>query len=234
MTPRTGAALVAYAVLIGSSATPLYEPLAAGRDDSWAVLVVLVGAHFGVGVMVGRAWVLLLPVALSVAGFFIAGAEGLAWLVLTVEGPLLIAATALGWLLGRSLKRRRRLPVAVAAFALAALPGTWTGVEIAKRGPHVSAAVQAQLPVKARLVGLCPRSEVPGELGKLHRSAGLLIELVRRRPNDLVTYSYSSEDGTDVRRDITVKELAEEQLKGFELSANACVPEVKRQIRTAL
>lgn len=226
--------LVVYAALVGSLATPLYEPLEAGRNDSWAVLVLLAGAHLGVGLMVPRAWVLLLPLALSVASFFIGGAEGLAWLVLILGAPVLLAVTALGWLLGRRLKGRG-LPAAVSVFVVATLPGLWAAVETAKRGSHVSAAVQAQLPIKLSLANLCPHSETPGALRReLRRSAQLMINLLQRRPNDLVAYTYYYEDAPDDRRNITIKELAEEQLENLEDGGGDCAPQLKRQIRAAL
>lgn len=233
MNRRIASALVVYAVLMASLWTPLYQPLSAGRNDSWALLVLLAGAHLGVGIIVRRIWVLLLPAALAIAWFVTAGAEGLAWLVLIIGAPVLIAFTALVWLMGRSLGRHGT-PVAIAAFVIAALPGSWAAVETAKRGPHVAAGVQARLPTELSLGNLCPHTETPGALRRELRSgAQLMVKLLRRRPNDLVTYTYYYEEGDDERRHITIKELAEEQLKDLE-SVPGCAPKLKRQIQAAL
>lgn len=104
------------------------------------------------------------------------------------------------------------MPVAIAAFVIAALPGSWAAVETAKRGPHVAAGVQARLPTELSLGNLCPHTETPGALRRELRSgAQLMVKLLRRRPNDLVTYTYYYEAGDDERRHMTIKELAEEQ-----------------------
>ena len=91
-----GLALIGYVTLIGSLATPLYEPLSAGRDDSWAVLVLVVGAHLGLGAVVRRAWMLLLPILITTAAFVLEGAGGLAWLIVMFGMPVLLGVTALG------------------------------------------------------------------------------------------------------------------------------------------
>lgn len=178
--------------------------------------------------------VFLLPAALAIAWFVTAGAEGLAWLILIVGAPVLIAFTALGWLVGRSLGPRGT-PVAIAAFVIAALPGSWAAVETAKRGPHVAAGVQARLPTELSLGNLCPHTETPGALRRELRSgAQWMVKLLRRRPNHLVTYTYYYEEGDDERRHITIKELAEEQLKDLEDGGPGCAPKLKRQIQAAL
>lgn len=58
MDPARACAIAAYAVLLGSLATPLYDPLSAGRDDSWALALLLGATHLGAGLLVRRAWVL--------------------------------------------------------------------------------------------------------------------------------------------------------------------------------
>src|SRR3954467_9116182 len=69
-----------YAALVLSLATPLYVPLGSGRDDSWALLILVAAAHLGLGAAIRRAWVLALPVALTIVAFLGAGADGSAWL----------------------------------------------------------------------------------------------------------------------------------------------------------
>ena len=90
MNRRLALALVVYVVLLGSLATPLYAPLTDGHDDSWALVVLLGGVHLGVGLVVRRAWVLLLPIGFAVVAFVFAGATGLAWLIVLLELPVLI------------------------------------------------------------------------------------------------------------------------------------------------
>jgi hypothetical protein len=144
-------ALAAYAVLVGSLATPLYDPLSAGRDDSWALVLLLAATHLGAGLLVRRAWVLLVPAAVGVAWFALAGAEALAWVILLFGVPIFVAVTALGWLLG-SLVGRYAAPLAAGAFAIALLPGAWASLERLQREPHVSAREQRGLPTMAYLL----------------------------------------------------------------------------------
>lgn len=84
---RVGIVLAAYVVLVGSVFTPLYEPFTIGRDDSWAILVLLGCAHLALGFGVARTWVLVLPVVVAVLGFVVNGSEGLAWPILVFGLP---------------------------------------------------------------------------------------------------------------------------------------------------
>ena len=117
-------------MLVVSLETPLYDPLYAGRDDSWVVLVVLLLAHVGIGAAVGRAWVLALPVALSIAGFLLSGAEGLAWLALVLGAPVLVGATAAGRLVRRAAPRQHDA-LGLGFVAVALLGPAWAAVETA-------------------------------------------------------------------------------------------------------
>jgi hypothetical protein len=226
-------ALAIYAVLVGSLLTSLYDPLYAGRDDSWTLLVVLALAHVGMGAAVGRAWVLALPAALSIAGFLLGGAEGLAWLALLLGAPVLVGVTAAGMLLGRAAPRRRDA-LGLGFLAVALLGPAWAVVETARRGPHVPASVQRQLPTDVSLGNLCPGASDPSFERDVRRRAEVLIRELRRRPNDVVTEVSSFSDGSDERRDITVRELAEEQLADMESPASDCDPELRRRIRAAM
>src|ERR671914_410218 len=87
MDRRAILAVAIYAALVLSLATPLYEPFGSGRDDSWALVVLLAVAHLGLGAAIGRAWVLALPVALSIVAFATGGGEDLAWLALLLGAP---------------------------------------------------------------------------------------------------------------------------------------------------
>ena len=86
MSRAAALALVAYVVALASLATPLYEPLSDGRDDSWALAVLLAATHLGMGMAVRRWWVLLLPAGAGLAAFAFNGAGGLAWLILGAGG----------------------------------------------------------------------------------------------------------------------------------------------------
>jgi len=185
-------------------------------------------------VAVARAWALAPPVALAIAAFVADGAEGLAWLTLIVGAPVLVAITALGWWLGRTLKRWRA-PAALGVFAVALLPVAWAGSERARQGPHVPASVQAQLPTRLSLGNLCPGTQTPPRIERdLRRRAEALVRELERRPHDLVTYTFYYSDSPEERRDITIRQLAEEQLGDMEAHGSNCAPRLQRRLRAAL
>jgi hypothetical protein len=230
---KTEVAVAVYAALVLSIWTPLYEPLSAGRDEWWAFVVLLVAAHLGVGWAVARAWVLALPAALSVAAFVAAGAEELAWLSLFIGLPVLVGVTAAGWLAGRRADRRE--PVAIGLVAIALVPVAYATVETIERGPHVPASVQRELPTELSLGNLCPGAEPSGELERdVRRRAETLIRELRARPDHLVTYTFYDAHGPDEQREITIHELAEEQLADIESGGPNCAPELERRIRAAM
>jgi hypothetical protein len=223
-----------YAALILSLATPLYLPLESGRDDSWALLVLLAAAHLGVGAAIRRLWVLWLPVGVSILVFLAEGAEGLAWQVLFLGIAALIPLTAVGVVLGRAFQHRGHA-ITVGCFAVALLPAAWAAVETTRRGPHVRASVQSQLPTEISLGNLCPGAETPASLEQdVRRRAEALIRELRRRPTHVVTYTYYSSDDDDERRAITIRELAEEQLKDMQSNGPDCDPELERRLRSAM
>lgn len=226
MDRRVALALVVYVVLIGSLATPLYDPLADGRDDSWALVVLLGGVHLGVGLVVRRAWVLLLPIGFAAAAFVFAGATGLAWLGLLLELPVLVGVTALGWLLGRGLARRAT-PVAVTAFLVAALPGLWAASATAQREPHVSAGEQRELPAMAYslIQDLCfkgdsrfDRTHAQDAHARARRQFAAIARGLRAHPHAVVSVRFvlARSPGTQTR-EMTIRELAETHLEGAEL-----------------
>jgi hypothetical protein len=233
MDRKAGVALAVYLILVASLVTPLYEPLGSGRDESWALLVLLASAHAALGAAISRTWVLALPVALAIAGFLAGGADGLAWLTLIIGAPALVAFTAAGWALGHVLKREDA--VALGLFAVALLPAAWAVGETRRRGPHVPDSVQAQLPTKISLGNLCPDTDTPPAVERdVRRRAEALIRELRRRPDQLVTYTYYYSDDPQERRDITIRELAEEQLADIESGGPDCDPELERRIRAAM
>lgn len=117
--------------------------------------------------------------------------------------------------------------IAAAAFALALMPVSWGALEMTKRAtaPHVSARVQANLPTKESLGNLCPGTETPrNEIKRLRRQGNNLIRELRRQPNALVSYVYYWSDEPPETKDITVRELAEEQLSSLTSADQNCVP----------
>lgn len=209
-------ALALYAVLAVSTLTPLYGPFYSGRDDSWAVLVLLAAAHLGLGIAVPRAAVLLLPLGLAVAAFVLQGAEGLAVLLLLFGAPILLAITAIGLGLGRGAGPRAWW-ISGVPFAIAALPAAWALSEHAQRTTHLPAAVQAQLPTQISLSNLCRGTATrPALVRDLRRRADALVRELRERPDHLLTYTHYYSDLPPERRAITVRELAEEQLRNLD------------------
>jgi len=227
--PRAWLALAAYVALLTTLATPLYEPFESGEDDSWVTVVVLAGAHLGVGIAVARAWVLLLPVAASVIGFFVTGGEALSWLILIFELPIGLVLTALGCAAGHFAGRWASV-AAAPVFVVAAMPTAAAAVEAIERSnsPHVPAAVQRQLPIDESLSSDC------GHKARAEAPARVLLRELDRNPDALVTYTYYFADTPDAEhRDITVRELAEEQLR--DLRANpGCRDDVRRRLERAL
>ena len=235
MSRRQALALVVYAALIGTVFTDLYEPLAQGRDDSWAVAVVVACAHLGLGIGVARAWVLLLPVGAGAALALTADELGL--LVLVFVLPALMILTALGWGLGRLASQRAPLAAGV-AFAIALWPVAWAASDQLHRARarHVPAAIQARLPTDGSLSNLCPGAEAPPALRRdARRRAEVLVRELDRHPDDLVTYTYILSDEPDPRReDITVRELAQEELEGLKANGPRCELALQRRLRAGI
>jgi hypothetical protein len=195
-------------------------------------------AHLGLGIAVARRWAVALPCtlcALLIASFVVRGdTTGLDWIFVFLLVPALAAVTAIGVAIGRRLSSRR-LAVAAGCYAVALLPTVWGTIETLERGPHVSPALQAQLPTFASFANLCGDGETRPELERrLRASAAVLIRELRRRPNDLVTYTHYSEEGPDENRDIAVRELAEEQLGDMHNAGGACPPGFDAAIRAAM
>lgn len=229
-------AVAAYAALLGSLATDLYDAWTAPVDSPWPVLVMLVAAHLGLGVLVRRAWVLALPVVLGLVSFAYSGASGLAWLFILLEVPVLAAFTGTGWLVGRSLPDRAATSIGIVAFVVAACPAGWAVIAMAQRGPRVPASVQSQLMTDLSLGNLCPHTRTPGPLRRrLRRSAEVLIDQLRRRPDDLVTVTDRTEqDPEGEERRITIRQFAERQLEDLRRPGRDCVPALTRRIEDAL
>jgi hypothetical protein len=234
MPRRAVLAVGLYAALAVSLATPLYVPLTSGRDESWLLLVLVVAAHIGLGAAVGRRWVLALPLAFAVLLFLEAGDDGMGWLAILVGAPVLAALTAIGSALGGGLPRRGDA-IALSCFAVALVPAAWAAVETARRGPHVPPSVQRRLPTDISLGNLCPGAETPARVeADVRRRAEVLIRELHRRPAATVTYTEYFSDGGDERRDITIHDLAEQQLEDMESNGPGCDPELERRLREAM
>jgi len=230
MSPRAGLGLAVYAALVASLATPLYDPLFAGDDEWWLLPALLVFAHLALGAAVGRWWALVLPIVFSFVFFLLGGAEELAWLWLIVGAPLLFAVTAIGL----AFRRVRWVPAGL--FALAALPALWAGAETERRGEHVPASLERRLPIELSLGNLCPGAGTEPRIEReLRRQSEVLIRELGRRPDDLVTYTYYDAHSADEdRREITIRDLAQEQLADLETGGENCAPDLQRRIRAAL
>jgi hypothetical protein len=228
--PRAGLGLLAYAALFASLATPLYDPLFSGDDEWWVLPGLLAFAHLGLGAAVGRWWALALPVAFSFAFFLLGGADDLASLWLIVGAPLLVAVTGIG------LAFRSAAWAPIPLFVAAALPALWGAAETARRGEHVPASLERRLPIELSLGNLCPGAGTEPRLEReLRQQTEVLIRELGRRPDDLVTYTYhDAHSADDDRREITIRELAEEQLSDLETGGPNCAPELERRIRAAL
>ncbi len=230
---RAVLALAAYAGSVALLLTPVYEPLTQGRDDSWAIAIAVGCAHVGVAVGVARIWVLALPVGLSLALFFASGGEALSWLLLFFAMPVLIVVTFLGWGAGRVLRESALTTAAAVAFLVAAAPAVWAALETVRRDKPLPDRVQASLPLRTSLGNLCPNSGTAGDTRFERQSVALLREL-DRRPYRLVTYTYYYSDEPEEEKEITVRELAEEQLSDLDSGGDNCAPELQRRLRDAL
>jgi hypothetical protein len=233
-------ALVAYAVLVGSAFTGVYDPFEHGDDESWVVAAVLVAAHLGVGLAAGTPWVILLPVAVCVPAFFADGADALSWLILVVALPVALIATAAGWVLGRLL-RRRAAPSALVVFGAGSALLGWAVVATIDRAdaPKLPPADQRRLPIELNLGNLCPEASTPREdVQRLRAQAERLIVELRRRRDWLVDYTYYYEETGPETEEITVEELAQYQLHLMEVGGGEgfpeCAPELQRRLRAAL
>jgi hypothetical protein len=233
---RAAIALAIYIALVATMFTSLYEPLTEGRDDSWAVAVLFFAAHVALGAGVDRWWALAFPVVVTVVAFFADGAEGLSWLILWFGLPIGLVAVGLGLATVAVLPRRADL-VTMLAVAVACLPVAWGALETARRAtaPHVSAKVQSSLPTKESLGNLCAGAETPRSITKrLRRQGDNLIRELRRQPNALVSYVYYWSDEPAETKDITVRELAHEQLGDLTSGGDNCAPDLQRRIRARL
>ena len=225
-------AIVAVALLAG-----WFEPLTQGRDDSWAILACVAAAALGLGLGVGRWPALAGPVALVAGVVAVSGFETLStWFALFLGLPALCALVAIGAGLAR--RRPDRAPrAAAAAFAVAAVPLLWAVATTVQRGlaDELPAAVQAQLPIDKSLGNLCPGASTPRDIAEdLRQRSEVLLRELREHPGRLVTYTYHWADDDPEQERITVRELAQEQLRDLENGGGSCAPDLQRRLREAL
>ena len=134
---------------------------------------------------VGRAWVLLVPAIVAVAWFFAAGAEVLAYLILILGAPAMVGLTAIGWGLSRSRLRDGAALACAGVVVVVVLAGA---VAQLRKGPHVPASVQRQLPTEESFGNLCPDASTPKDLERdLHRKAEVLLRELDENPQHTVT-----------------------------------------------
>lgn len=226
-------ALAAYAAVVGAAFTPLYDPLELGRDDSVWILVGLAAAHVGAGAALRHPRALLLP--LPVAALSVAlsdyGLELIFALIACFAGFL---AIAIGWGIAQFADRLRAGAAAVLAFAVAFVPWVWGAVETIGRldSPHAPPSLEAQLPDdQTDVAAVCGHVE-PEYAAEVRTKVEALFRQLRANPDLLVTYTYVYSDEPSETYEITVRELAEEQLD--DLEANDECPELQRRLRDAI
>lgn len=232
---RAGITLVIYLSVVAVGATDIYDPLEQGRNDLWIVVIGLAGAQLALGVGIGRPWALAVAVIIVALGVLVWGHPYVLAQLITLM-PLATGMTALGLLLARS---RYATALTVAAFLTAAPGLVWGFGETIKRydAPRVSAAFERRLPTDFHLANLCPGSVTPKRLrARLEAQAETLIREVQRRPDWLVPYTYYSSDTEPSveRREITVRELAEEELGFYEAAGPRCKGGYQARLRAAL
>jgi hypothetical protein len=229
-------ALLAFAILVGSLPTGLYDPFTNGDDDGWLLAVVLTGAHLGAALVLHRWWVLLLPLVSLVLAAAI-GDELALWLFVFVAVPGLLVVVALGWGAGRLLGDRATIAGAL-VLAVAAVPMVWAAVEQIDRADaeKLSAAEQRRLPIEESLNNLCPHASTPPALERrLRREVGNLVAELERRPDALVDYSWQdSHTGEKHSEELTVEELAEQHLDELNSAGTSCAHDVQERLRAAM
>jgi hypothetical protein len=224
----TAVAVEVYVALVAVAVSPVMEHLTLGRDESWVIAVALGGAHLWLGAAAGRAWVLLLPVLASLVAFVAAGAEGFSILILILGAPVGCGLTALGFLLAQAGRGAAFVPLAVAVAAVLYGVAGWVPRLGADDLPR---DVQARLPLEESLGGLCSGSETSRDVERnLRDGLRVLVREVERRPGHMATYTYYWSDEPPERKRITVREVAEEQLK----DVRECSPDVTRTLERAL
>ncbi len=235
---RVWIALAIYVALLATVVTPLYDPFGFGEDDSWLLVVPVVGAHIALGIAIARWRVLAAPVAFSAVALVAAGAGVLTWLTPILALPVLLPVTAMACFAGRMLRPEHAWPAALVCFGLSAVPTAAAAVETIdrSRSPHLPDRVQKQLPIRESLGNLCPGAGTPkAARRKLERGVELLVREIRRDPDALVTYTYHEADTAERdREDITVAELAEIGLDDLNSAGMRCRPDIQRKLEAAL
>jgi hypothetical protein len=140
-----------------------------------------------------------------------------------------------GWAGSRGVTRRSP---AAGAFAVALWPVGWAASDQVQRARarHVPPAIQARLSTGLSLGDLCPGSAVPAALQRdIRRRAAALVQELERHPDDLVTYTYVLADEPGVSRvDITVREVAQEELRDMKSNDSRCEPDLQRRLEAGI
>ena len=223
-------ALAAFLAVAISLATPLYDPLVAGRDDTWALLVMVTLVQLGVALLLPPRWALATPIALSVAGFLAGGAEGLAWMALVLLLPVLLVVAALGAAI-RSRRPDAGAWLGLTLLAIAFVTPAWALVETLRRGPPLPQEIEATLPTELSLANLCPGTATGSDMAAdLERRGQALVDQVRIRPQAVVAHAL----GSDEERTTTVRELAEEHLRDMRTHGPSCDSALRRRLQQEL
>jgi hypothetical protein len=193
---------------------------------AFALAHVAIGLAFG---LPGLAAAAISTVLVVIAGD---GGEGTALSVIVTLPAVLICVGAGAGLARLGVPEWLALPV----IALALAPAVWAGVERARRGPHVSPAIEATLPTRRYLTDMC----VDGETSRrpdpgLTSQARALLREVERRPQELISWTFfSAHSGDQDRREITIHQLAEIQADSLNDGFATCAPALARQLRHAV
>jgi hypothetical protein len=223
-----------FVVLTATLLTNIYDGLDRGEDQTWLLVVLAVGATLGLGALSRRAWSLAGPVVLCCA-FIANAASDLAWLIVLFAGPVLLVAALVGWLIGR-FGGRAGIGVGVAAFGAACVVPVIGIVDTVQREsrPRLPERAAARLPLDVSLGNLCDSAgSDPGFYRDVERRAEALIDELHRRPDHIVTVTvYYAHGGGEDEENLTVRELAEEELHDLEIGG--CRKKLRQQLRDGI
>jgi hypothetical protein len=98
-------------------------------------------------------------------------------------------------------------------------------------GQRAPASVERRLPIELYLANLCPGTETDLKtIKQLRRQATVLLREARLHPDWLVEYTYYYAHDDDVRKLITIRQLAKEHLVSIKDQDPDCEPGLQRQL----
>ncbi|MDA0183129.1 hypothetical protein OJ997_22660 [Solirubrobacter phytolaccae] len=216
---------------LGGYVALVYLALGPPLNDGTLNATVVALAHLLLGLGVARWWVLGVPVAVALAGLYLATDDF--GLLALFGGPICVLLTAVGRGLAYA-PPKLRAGVAALCAALIAFAFLGDVVTELRKGPPLPATVQRELPVQYSLVVLCPWSDE--DQTRARASIDVLIRELDARPDHTLTYTVHWAHGDEDVRDITVRQLADITLDDLEHGdvRGPCAPDLQRRIRAAL